>query len=641
MSAGAGIANWITPVGASKRLNDSNKSKKSEKKTVKIRDPKNLLDAMDQLCEGLYNSKFSDSVQKKMKVLIKYIADFMEVNDKQAMLLTIMLQLSRGRYSEYIDLEDISRYLDCSVIKSLTFKEELDNLVERRILRCMYEDKEPVRWRFEKKAFNAFKSNKKYVPETVTVATEISFIKEFSELLNQFSDREFTFDQYLNEVKNLIKQVPHIPLYKPLKKIEDFNFVYTDILLRFINSYNNWNGDEYFNTNEVLNRYGHEAMIDEVAREIHTGTNCLVKENFIEYGNNNGIVDTNIFRLAKDFPEKYLPEIYSNRKDTEMKALASKMKSDGRTTSCDDIKEKKMIYNPEEEKQVAELGGLLENEHFKGIQERMEEAGMRRGFCCLFYGAPGTGKTETVYQIARATGRDILRVDVDQIKSCWVGETEQNMKAVFTRYRGMCQSIREMQKKYENKKKRKKKLTNSDEVANIMKSHKNSKVLKTGKSNVNIPILLFNEADAILGLRMEGATRAVDKMENSMQNIILQEMESLDGIMIATTNLTTNLDKAFERRFLYKIKFNKPDLKSRIELWKSMMKGISEEDAEKIAKKFDMSGGEIENVIRKYTVKKILHNVPDIDLEILMDLCKQEKIDSRTNKVGFNNNGSC
>lgn len=52
--------------------------------------------------------------------------------------------------------------------------------------------------------------------------------------------------------------------------------------------------------------------------------------------------------------------------------------------------------------------------------------------------------------------------------------------------------------------------------------------------------------------------RGVDKMENSIQNIILQEMETLDGIMIATTNLTQNLDKAFERRFLYKIEFSRP-----------------------------------------------------------------------------------
>ena len=95
-----------------------------------------------------------------------------------------------------------------------------------------------------------------------------------------------------------------------------------------------------------------------------------------------------------------------------------------------------------------------------------------------------------------------MRVDVDKIKSCWVGESEKNIKALFDRYRNIC---------------------------------KDSKLA---------PILLFNEADAVLGIRMEGASRAVDKMENSIQNIILQEMENLDGIMIATTNLTDSKDTA-------------------------------------------------------------------------------------------------
>ena len=57
------------------------------------------------------------------------------------------------------------------------------------------------------------------------------------------------------------------------------------------------------------------------------------------------------------------------------------------------------------------------------------------GFSCLFYGGPGTGKTETVYQLARQSGRDLFVVDVAQIKSCWVGESEKNIKRVFSRYR--------------------------------------------------------------------------------------------------------------------------------------------------------------------------------------------------------------
>ena len=219
---------------------------------------------------------------------------------------------------------------------------------------------------------------------------------------------------------------------------------------------------------------------------------------------------------------------------------------------------------------------------------------MRPGFCCIFYGTPGTGKTETVYQLARQTGRDIMRVDVDKIKSCWVGESEKNIKALFDRYRNIC---------------------------------KNSKLA---------PILLFNEADAVLGVRMEGAARAVDKMENSIQNIILQEMETLEGIMIATTNLTTNLDKAFERRFLYKIRFDKPSVESRAKIWQTMLPDLSEYDANTLASQFDLSGGEIENIARKHSVNAILEGNDSIDVQEIINSCRHERLSQNDRpKIGF------
>ena len=165
-----------------------------------------------------------------------------------------------------------------------------------------------------------------------------------------------------------------------------------------------------------------------------------------------------------------------------------------------------MFYVEENQRQVGELQSFFVPENYQKIRQRMEQTGFRTGFACLFYGGPGTGKTETVYQLARQTGRDIMVVDVPQIKSKWVGDSEKNIKALFDRYR---------------------------------------ELVKKAKQT---PILLFNEADAIIGIRQQGAQRAVEKMENSIQNIILQEMEALDGIMIATTNLQQNLDKAFERR---------------------------------------------------------------------------------------------
>jgi SpoVK/Ycf46/Vps4 family AAA+-type ATPase len=126
-------------------------------------------------------------------------------------------------------------------------------------------------------------------------------------------------------------------------------------------------------------------------------------------------------------------------------------------------------------------------------------------------------------------------------------------------------------------------------------------------------------------------------MENSIQNIILQEMETLDGIMIATTNLTQNLDSAFERRFLYKIKFEKPDAEVRQKIWKMMMPSLSDADAHVLATGYDFSGGQIENVSRKATINAILNGEDSNDLARLTSYCNSEQLEgvNITRKIGF------
>ena len=151
------------------------------------------------------------------------------------------------------------------------------------------------------------------------------------------------------------------------------------------------------------------------------------------------------------------------------------------------------------------------------------------------------------------------------------------------------------------------------------------------------PILLFNEADAIFGQRMDGAKNAVDKMENSIQNIILEEMESLDGILIATTNLTQNLDPAFERRFLYKIRFERPDASVREKIWHTMLPSLTPAECADLASAYDLSGGQMENVSRKFTINAILYGDGKDRMEVLRSYCRAEKLDNKTNskRIGF------
>ena len=261
--------------------------------------------------------------------------------------------------------------------------------------------------------------------------------------------------------------------------------------------------------------------------------------------------------------------------------------------SPESIVKKKLFFTDEVQKNITMLSGVLEEHKYDELKFRMRRNGMREGFTCLFYGAPGTGKTETVYQLAKESDRELIEVDVATLMNCYVGETEKNTRRVFENYRRMV--------------------------------HRGSRA----------PILLFNEADAILGRRMKGAEKHVDRMSNSVQNIILQEMEKLDGIMIATTNLAENLDSAFERRFLYKIKFENPTAELRGRIWSEMLPDLKDEEVGVLSKQYDFSGGQIENIARKRFITTVLGG-KDAPFEQICEFCKEEVLqENDIQKIGF------
>ena len=226
---------------------------------------------------------------------------------------------------------------------------------------------------------------------------------------------------------------------------------------------------------------------------------------------------------------------------------------------------------------------------------RLEEKGLAKGIAVLLYGAPGTGKTESVLQWARESGRDVVHVDISAAKSMWYGESEKIVKDIFTRYKRLCR-----------------------------------------RSQVK-PILLFNEADAIFSKRKAvGHGGSIDQTENTIQNIILEEMEKLEGILIATTNLADNLDRAFERRFLFKIRFEKPSVEVKRSIWLDKLPGLSPDDAARLASEYDFSGGEIDNVVRKATMIEVLDGTPP-SIETIVGLCGEEKIGKERTRIGFGN----
>ncbi|MGK0255766.1 MAG: SpoVK/Ycf46/Vps4 family AAA+-type ATPase, partial [Arcobacteraceae bacterium] len=246
---------------------------------------------------------------------------------------------------------------------------------------------------------------------------------------------------------------------------------------------------------------------------------------------------------------------------------------------------------------------LLLQQVDKRVVDRLKKWGLKdkkKGIDAriIFYGAAGTGKTITALALAKSLKKQVLSFDCSKILSMYVGESEKNVRKIFDDYKELC--------------------------------------VKT-KSQ---PILLLNEADQFLSNRVSGQISGSDKMHNQMQNIFLEQIEKFDGILVATTNLLDNIDKAFSRRFNYKIEFLKPDDKQRKILWRKLIP-----EALPLSDDFDidklsiaqLTGGQIELVIKNTAYKLAIMEEPIFTTSDFMDeILKEEKsMFDKDKKVGF------
>lgn len=175
-----------------------------------------------------------------------------------------------------------------------------------------------------------------------------------------------------------------------------------------------------------------------------------------------------------------------------------------------------------------------------------------RGITVLFYGLPGTGKTMGAHVLSSMLGLEIYKVDLSQIADKYIGETEKRLEQVFQR-----------------------------------------------AENSNM-ILFFDEADALLGKRGE-VKEGRDKYANAEVSFLLQRMEEYDGIVIMATNLASNMDKAFMRRFRFMVQFPMPNRDVRREIWASLLESESVPkgfiDLDYLASQFELSGANIKNIV--------------------------------------------
>lgn len=546
-----------------------------------------IISALNRILEQAEGSKLSDEFWKSCKTPLAFLRKELGLTDIQIVVLAILIEAG-----EPLSWKGIARYLNCTRLSIMVYGEEIGELVTRRWLTRRSVDEigccsEGLA--LTEGVLTAFQHNTTFVPEKIDDLTEQEFVDKLERHIEKnMNDHHIAFTDDEEWMLQYVKLNPHLPLCHEILKFDDIHI--QSLLLLIVVDYAQWEGSdgEGLTFSSIDNLYPEELDSDFMREKLRDGTHPLILCGYIEHKCVDGLANTEQYMLT----HKAKAELLSAYRPSHSKCL--RMKPSNRfLKSHEAIREKSLFFNVSEQQQIDRLASLLSVENLPSVQQRLEEQGMRKGFACLFYGAPGTGKTETVLQIARQTGRDLMQVDIAGLRDKWVGESEKNIKEVFARYRALC---------------------------------KNCEVM---------PILFFNEADAIISKRTENVKHSVDKMDNAIQNIILQEIEDLDGILIATTNLTSNLDKAFERRFLYKVVFHKPNIDVKTKIWHSMLKDITEDEARQLALHFDFSGGQIENIARKRTVDYILSG-KYASLDEIEGYCRAELLTgAERNAIGF------
>jgi AAA+ superfamily predicted ATPase len=529
----------------------------------------------------------TEKFHAKAKESIAFVSSVLKITPIQGILFAHFLNAAETRA---FPLHRVSKALRCNNVQFLRYIKEIDELEKKRLVkktgRTGFDEADSGELYFiTRDVIEALKQGCAYEPKHYKNISLKKLFEVLETLFNKRKEDEIDYDELISELETLLKDNPQSDFVKTLKSYR-LNTDSKVLLLYFCHRFAN-DGEEKINPNELSDLYQNRFISRRITRNLNEGEHQLFKKELLEHSYRENFRDRQFVSLGAK-AKKYL------LKETEVPDSRGQKRKN--YIRYEDITPKELFYNNNEKTQIEELAGLLENKNYRKVQARLLKNGMRRGFACLFSGSPGTGKTETVYQLALKTKRGIMKVDIAQTKSMWFGESQKKIKELFDKYRSL--------------------------------------VSEAEQNGENTPILLFNEADGVFCKRKDVSASAVAQTENSMQNIILEEIENLEGILIATTNLKENIDKAFDRRFLYKIEFEKPGGETRKMIWKSIIPRLRAGEAEELSQKYQFSGGQIENIARKHLVNLVLSGRRAGSEKIAM-MCESENTEKPKGKIGF------
>ena len=530
-----------------------------------------LLDDILQLHILLENSKLTPTKLTSVSLYLEHPRTFFQCNDLQAVVLSLLL--NAHYQNEEISVSMLIRHLQLKPSSSLKINKALAPFVEKGWLKPNEDlSCQPMAtYTFNKRFLKCTTAFDWKRLEMSKPRTDFEILEQFGGFLGERKERLIGYQAFIKKCDELVQSHRHLSLPKFILDT-GMNGKEKAIFLKFCLQY--YQGQETLELSEIIRQIGPSREEQFHFRQTwKAGKGIFFEKGLVEEYTEAGFFSYTGFRLSK----------------TAMRVLNKELVTDSswinnglfKIESPETIAYVELFHELETRNTIEKITSLITPERFIKFQQEMQKNGMSAGVSVLLYGKPGTGKTETVLQLAKASKRKLLFVDSSTIRSKWVGETEKNIRQLFQSYKEACQKLD------------------------------------------SVPILLFNEADAIFGKRGEVSER-VQQMENTLQNILLEELEKFEGILIATTNLNGNFDPAYDRRILYKVKFEEPSFEIVQQIWKSKLAELNQVHIAKLSGKYPLTGAQLENIRKKILVDRLID--PEINLteSYLEMLCRNE-----------------
>lgn len=334
---------------------------------------------------------------------IEYLCQRLSLPRIQTLLVTYLLYHTARYPRVSCDMEDLSNMMRVHPLRMMQMNNDLAQLEDLGYIVRNYDVPSGQGWSMSREAYDAFTKNQSFDPQSIILSSNLDFLERVS----QYIDEGMRYDSnglIAENITRLMKRNSHLPLVVNLQKMScdvDKYFMLVMMVTMGIER------DKCVSPND-MERMFPPRVVRTILQHLRQGSHPFCRNGHIEAYNQDGMTQFNLWVLT----QQAWVDMLGSMEEAQILIPGMEDQASQVLTRYTDIVPRQLFFSSTTQEQVNRLMHFLSEKQYANICQALKQRGMPTGFCCLFYGTPGTGKTELVQQLAIATQRDLFQVDL-------------------------------------------------------------------------------------------------------------------------------------------------------------------------------------------------------------------------------------